>query len=112
MVTSKRLEGFQISVSETTKQAWLSSLVDNIFKVLPTYEERGCMAMNLYLGGLLMDMTAADVIFEGYLSDVIIKLCVLYNTTEEPSHAEVRKRTLECTSLTRKKFETLYGKKD
>jgi hypothetical protein len=107
MVTLERVGDIRIVVSDTTKIAWLSSLVDNIFKVLPTYEERGCAAMNLYLGGLLMDIAAADVIFDGYLNDVIVKLYVLYNA--EPTHAEVRKRTLECTSLARKKFEALYG---
>jgi hypothetical protein len=110
MVTPERMNEFRIVVSDATKQAWLTSLVDSVFKVLPTYEERGNTAMSLYLGGLLMDLTAADVIFDGYLSDIIVKLYVLYNA--EPTHAEVRKRVLECTSLARKKSEALHGKQE
>lgn len=110
MASSERLNEVQLVIDDVTKYTWLSSLVDNIFKILPTYEERGYVATQLYLGVLLMDMTAANRLFDGCLSDVIVKLYVIYN--QDSNHKEIRKRVLECTSLVRKKVETMYGKQE
>lgn len=109
MVTPIRLDEIRIVADDITKQHYLSSLIDDIFKILPTYEEYGYKDANLRLGVLLMDMMAADKLFDGCLSDVIVKLYVLYN--QEPTHTEVRKRVLECTNLVRKKADAMYGSK-
>jgi len=89
-----------LMIDNKTKILYLNNLVGKVYKILPLYENETDEMLKVYLGGLLIDINSANVLFNGILIDLIIKIHSIY--VNDFDHKQVRKIVLECTNLVKK----------
>lgn len=87
----------KIVVSDTSKNAYLSRLIPKIWKILPLFEEYGKENIEIYVNGLLIDLCSADMLFDGCLSEIIVKLNSVI--VVDMTHKEIKKKILECMDI-------------
>lgn len=87
-------------IDTKTKILYLNSLIGKVYKILPLYENETNEIFKIYLGGLLIDINSANVLFDGILIDLIVKIHSIY--VNDFDHKQVRKIVLECTNLVKK----------
>lgn len=100
----------RIIISQDAKKVYLTSLIGKMLKVLHLAEEEKETGFSPlpFIAGQLFEINAANVLFEGELINIIVKLKGIYDGYADLSFEKIKKQIFEIKRIINsmlKKFE-------
>lgn len=91
----------QVQLSNNAKKEYLNSLISKTYKILHLIEEEKDThySPKHFIYGQILEVNAANVLFQGKLVNIIVKLRVIYDTYETSDIKESRKQIFEIKKI-------------
>lgn len=91
----------QIILSKAAKEEYLNSLIGKIHKILHLLEEEATTGYSprAFIYGQLLEINSANLLFDGKLATIIVKLKVIYDGYPSLPFAECKKQIFEIKKI-------------
>lgn len=98
-------------LSDKAKKEYLESLIGKVHKILHLIEEEKETGYSPipFIYGQMLEINAANVLFDGKLVNIIVKLKVIYDNYSESSFADKKKQIFEIKKIINSILKTLEG---
>ena len=111
MVSAKEVNIDLFKLSPVSKREYLESSISRIYKILHLIEEEHTTGYSPrpFIAGQIFELGAADALFDGKLSTIIIKLKGIYDNYDSMELSDCKKQIFEIKRIINALLKNLEG---